>query len=51
MIPRDSYRMSPEHELHQNNNFYGLRIDNALYYSSWLHFRGPQTLNARKAIE
>ncbi|XP_031472635.1 uncharacterized protein LOC116245030 [Nymphaea colorata] len=50
-VPRGSYRMTPEHELRPNRNFYGLDTATARAQSNWLHFRSPITTRARWAIE
>jgi radial spoke head protein 9 len=50
-VPRGSYRMTPEHELRANANFYGLDTTSARAQANWLHFRAPITLHARRAIE
>lgn len=43
IVPRDSYRVTPEHELRPNVHFSGLLMLNAKLQSSWQHFRAPVT--------
>ena len=50
-VPKDSYRMSSEHELRPNSHFYGLQVQNARLAENWLHFRAPQTVEAKQAME
>ena len=50
-VPRDSYRVTAEHELRPNTHFYGLQPQNARFADNWLHFRAPQTEEAKKAMD
>jgi hypothetical protein len=50
VVPRDSFRVTPEHELRPNSHFYGLQLLNALIPTSWQHFRAPVTPQARKVM-
>ncbi len=50
-VPRGSYRMTAEHEMRPNRNFYGLDSGTARAQSNWQHFRSPLTFHARAAIE
>lgn len=49
-VPKGSYRMTPEHELRPNTNFYGVDPNWCRSPQSWQHFRSPTTLPARAAI-
>jgi radial spoke head protein 9 len=49
-VPRGSYRMTPEHELRPNANFYGLDTTTSRAQSNWQHFRSPITAHARASI-
>ena len=51
IVPRDSYRVTPEHELRPNVNFYGVQRNKAIAHSSWQHFRAPSTAEARKVMD
>ena len=44
VVPRDSFRVTPEHELRPNLNFYGLQATNGGLPVSWQHFRPPLTV-------
>jgi radial spoke head protein 9 len=43
--------MTPQHELHENRNFYGLDGTSALSHGYWLHFRAPQSSEAKANLE
>lgn len=51
IVPRDSYRVTPEHELRPNDHFYGLQLLNARAPVSWQHFRAPITSQAKEVME
>lgn len=51
VVPKDSFRVTPEHELRPNSHFYGLQTLNAMAPSSWQHFRAPITPQAKKVME
>jgi radial spoke head protein 9 len=50
-VPRDSFRVTPEHELTPNGHFYGLDIHTARQPQNWQHFRSPTTAEARNNME
>ena len=50
-VPRGSQKITPEHELHPNTNFYGLNDANATTMGSWQHFRAPQSEMAKNNID
>ena len=51
IVPKDSFKVTPEHELRPNAHFCGLQVVNAKMSDCWQHFRCPQTPEARSVME
>lgn len=50
-VPRGAYRITPTHELRQNNFFSGLSQDQSLDIDYWHHFRAVEQKEKREILD
>ena len=51
IIPKGSYKLTDQHEIHPNNAYRGMDIENSLSINCYMHFRSAQDHVKKAGLE